>query len=360
MPVYEGHRPGTRRLFRPEKYSIIAILISAATPSTIGEPAMRNTILTSFILVGLLSAFPATSSAQPANYPPCIMYSTLLNGVKVHPIQGTFRLDQLQPDIPGNDVSTYSPENGGTLTSTLKRSDGATVAEIVWYAEKLKPPYWLLSSYKIRVPGGGWNAEPQFKLTTAGDYIVEFLLDGKLFYRFPFSLEALVSDDPYNPQTVYRLNGAWNDYAYFLYAEADPSRPLMFKLWLRNDGSQKRKDVKVTGTLKHGGKEIAKFGEFPLDYSLSSDWIRYEITFGQFKNSQFNSKVWYSSLKAEELLTNGTYELTMELGDKPYGTWTFSAKGGQIERQGRQVRTTTDPLEFIEGGKDAFWVKRKK
>ena len=325
---------------------------------------MRKTVLISIILAGVFTLITASVSAQPASYPPSIMYSTLLNGVQVHPIQGVFRLDNIQavflPEIPSNDVYIYSPENGGTLTANLKRSDGTVVAELVFYAEKLRAPYWLLGSYKIRVPGGGWDAEPQFKLTTAGDYILEFILDGNIFYRYPFTLQTLGSDDPYNPQTVYRLNGAWNDYAYLIYADADPSKPLMFKIWLRNSGSQKRQDYKVTGSLKHGGKEIAKFGEFPLDYSLSPDWIRYEMTFGKFKDTQFNNKVWHSSLKTEELLTSGKYEVTVEMNDKPYGTWTFNVKDGQIQREGRQARASTDPLDFIEGGKDAFWAKRSK
>ncbi len=325
---------------------------------------MRSAVLFIAIAFGLFTSIISTSTAQPSAYPPCIMYSTLLNGVQVHPIQGTFRLHQIQavflPEIPSNDVFIYSPENGGTLTSNLKRADGSTVAEIVWYAEKLRAPYWLMSSYKIRVPGGGWDAEPQFKLTAAGDYVIEFLLDGKLFYRFPFSLEALGSGDPYNPQTIYRVNGVWSDYAYLLYADADVTKPLMFKIWLRNSGTEKRQDVKVTGSLKHGGKEIAKFGEFPLDYSLSADWVRYEMTFGQFKNTQFNGKLWHTSLKAEELLKSGKYEVVVELGDKHYGTWEFSVKNGQIEHVGRQVRSATDPLDFIEGGKDAFWSKRSK
>jgi hypothetical protein len=325
---------------------------------------MRSIALVITVVFGLACGLTTAVTAQPAAYPPSIMFSTLLNGVQVHPTQGTFRLYHLQavflPEIPSNDVYIYSPENGGTLTSILKRTDGSTVAEFVWYAEKLKAPYWLMSSYKVREPGGGWDAKPDFKLTTAGDYIVEFLLDGNMFYRYPFSLEVLGSNDPYNPQPIYRLNGAWNDYAYLLYADADVSKPLMFKIWLRNNGKEKRQDVKVTGALRQGGKELARFGEFPLDYSLSADWIRYEMTFGQFKNTQFNSKLWHTSLKAEELLKSGTYEVVVEFDGKTYGVWEFKVKNGQIEPQGRQVRASTDPLDFIEGGKDAFWSKRSK
>jgi hypothetical protein len=325
---------------------------------------MRIATLVIVIAFGLVASNVYVSSAQPASFPPSIMYSTLLNGVQVHPTQGTFRLYHLQavflPEIASNDVYMYSPENGGTLTSNLKRADGSTVAEIVWYAEKLRAPYYLMSSYKLRLPGGAWDADPQFKLTAAGDYVVEFLLDGKIFYKYAFTLEALGSGDPYNPQTLFRLKGAWNDYAYLLYADADVKKPLMFKVWLRNSGSEKRQDVKVTGSLKHGGKEIAKFGEFPLNYSLSADWVRYEMTFGQFKDTQFNNKLWHSSLKTEELLKNGKYEVVMEMDGKHYGTWEFSVKNGQIEHQGRQLRASTDPLDFIEGGKDAFWSKRSK
>jgi len=286
------------------------------------------------------------------------MFSTLLNGVTLHPIHGTFRLNQIQAVfLP--EADTYTPETGGSLTSVLKRSDGTTVAEMVWYAEKLRAPFWLLSSYKLRIPDGDWDQIPNFKLTTAGEYIIDFLLDGNVFYSFPFSVEALGSDDPYNPQTLYRTNGAWLDYAYMYYAEANPARPLLFKLWLRNDGERRKKDVKVTGSLKRNGKEIARFGEFPRNLSLSADWVRYEFELGQFKDTQFNTKVYHNMLKASELLVDGKYTISMEIDGRNYGTWNYSVKDNKIEHQGRQARATTDPLEYIEGGRDAFWMSKQ-
>jgi hypothetical protein len=325
---------------------------------------MKRIIISVVILGAILLTAGPSVHAQPAPFPPSIMYSTLLNGVKVHPVQGSFRLDKLQavflPDIPGHSVHAYSPENGGTLTSKLKRSDGTLVADLIWYAEKLRPPYWLLSSYKLRLPGDDTDNHPDFRLTTPGDYVVEFLLDGVEFYRFPFSLEALASGDPYNPETIYRLNGAWNDYAYMMYADADVSKSLMFKLWLRNSGARKRQDVKVTGTLRRGGKDIASFGEFPLNLALSADWIRYEMTFGQFKDTKFNKNVWHNALKTQELLAPGKHEVVLKIDNTVYGVWEFTFKDGHIQHQGLQVRTDTDPVVYIEGGKDAFWMKRVK
>lgn len=324
---------------------------------------MRRSALIVLVLLAV-QCTPAPLYAQPASLPPCIMFSTLLNGVNIHPIQGTFRLHHLQavflPEIPSNDVFIYSPENGGALTSKLKRADGSLVANIVWYAEKLKPPYYLLSAYKLYPAGSSDDQAAGYKLTTPGDYLVEFYLNEKLFYRFPFTIEALVSSDPYNPESVYRLNGAWNDYAYLLYDNADVTKPLVFKIWLRNDGTRQRKAVKVTGALKQGGKVLAEFGEFPLNYDLSADWIRYEIFFGVMKPNQFGTgKLWHTNIKTEDLLKNGTYQVTMDMDGKAAGVWEFTVKNGQIQHQGRQVRSSTDPLDYIEGGKDAFWVKRK-
>ncbi|MEM1054747.1 MAG: hypothetical protein AAGI52_04420 [Bacteroidota bacterium] len=48
--------------------------------------------------------------------------------------------------------------------------------------------------------------------TGAGDYAVEWLIDGESFYRFPFTVEALTSDDPYASGTKWAVDGAWSEY----------------------------------------------------------------------------------------------------------------------------------------------------
>jgi hypothetical protein len=59
-------------------------------------------------------------------------------------------------------------------------------------------------------------------------------------------------------------------------------------------------------------------------------------------------------------LKDGSYTVTVTLDEATYGEYAFSVKGGAIQHQERQVRESTNPLEYIEGGPERFFMKRKQ
>jgi len=322
-----------------------------------------TTFVTPFLLFCLLTTVVHT---QPSSeYPPAVMFSAMLKGVKVLPEKGMFRMDNLQtvflPDAQSNSIYPYNPDDGGKLYSILRRTDGSVVATFTWYAEKRKPPYWLLSSYKIKAEKADQTTTGSWlTLTTPGDYELEFLLGEKPFYLFTFSLEELKSGDPYSPGSIYRLNGPWNKYAYLYYQDANPDRPLMFKIWLRNKGQKKKQDVKVTGSMLRNGKEVATFGERPQNLSLSADWIRYEFNLGHFGKSKWGSKIYNNFMRANEFLAkNGKYTIKVKIDNKLYATFPFRIKDNKIVYHQDQDRQKNNSISRIEGGKDAWWLKAK-
>ena len=46
----------------------------------------------------------------------------------------------------------------------------------------------------------------------------------------------------------------------------------------------------------------------------------------------------------------------MTMDGKPYGTWNFAVKGGQLVYTG-PTAPGSDPLTRVEGGLDAWWYK---
>jgi hypothetical protein len=285
------------------------------------------------------------------------MFSTVLEGVKVLPDQGYFRMDRIQavflpePTAKSKTIYPYDPKEGGKLHTVIRKKDGTVVEVATWYASKLKPPYWLLESYELK----DTKTTANYKLPGEGEYLLDFYLEGKLFYRFPFKLVAVGSDDPFDPGKVWQLEGAWNDYGYLFYADANPSNALAFKLWLQKKGKPK------PGEEMKAKAEIVRMSDGKVlcigtgNYRPRPNWIRYDFM-GNFRHPE-NDAVYYTK---ELLGQDGAYEVRISINEEPYGTYPFEIKGGKIQYQGRAVRGETNPLIFVEGGRDAWWLRRKE
>src|SRR3990172_7677688 len=90
--------------------------------------------------------------ASPADSPPGLMFSTVLNGVKVLQEDGRLRFDNIQAVfLPEASSPTgrnpYNPDDGGKVWAILSQSGGTEIFRLDFYGEKLQSPYWLLSAY---------------------------------------------------------------------------------------------------------------------------------------------------------------------------------------------------------------------
>jgi hypothetical protein len=258
------------------------------------------------------------------------------------------------PEKPAESVYLYNPDGGGKLSTVVKRADGTVLNTYVWYGEKISN-LWELSRYKVL---GGYEA---IKPLSAGDYVLEFAIEDKPFYRFPFSISEINSDDPYAPAGKrYFMDGPWNDYGNIFYQRNDPQSLLSFTTWVRDkSGHENKRSVPYELKLARGkdGKVLA---EDVATMRLVPRWNKIEFLLRPIegdKNSYFKA--------GDVLREDGPYNLRFALDGKPYGTYSFTVNDGRIQLQGRQVREKADPMtwivDYVYGGKyTSWWIKRTK
>jgi hypothetical protein len=157
-------------------------------------------------LFSLLLLGHGASAAEPPNAGACaqgMSLWSLIEAVNIGYADGRLQLGKMyalclpQPATPSNSNFAYSPDAGGKLTTLVKDSSGQALTTYVWSAENILG-LWEMSDYKVL---GG---EDSIKPLSAGAYTLEFQLEGKTFYRLPFSVATVPSDDPYqSPGTRY-------------------------------------------------------------------------------------------------------------------------------------------------------------
>jgi hypothetical protein len=176
----------------------------------------------------------------------------------------------------------------------------------------------------------------------AGDYVLEFLVEGTPFYRFPFTVEVAESDDPYNPETRYYLEGPWDDYAYIYIPDNNPAAAPTFSIWLRDkEAPLGRKTSRQMNVKIKRGRQVVAFWPMsdrsnPVDFPPY--WERLDVGLRDDSSGGFS---------AADILQDGTYEVVVTVDDQPFATYRYTASGGQIQHQDRQVRDQTDPFEYI-------------
>ena len=177
------------------------------------------------------------------------------------------------------------------------------------------------------------------------------MIEGKPFLKFPFKVSTLASDDPYHPESHYFLEGDWNNWGYLYYANAQPGSNLLFKAWLHHQGGSSSQDVKdAMAELVDSSGRVLGASNVGLNLSLRPEWTRYEFMLRNDKGA----------LVAEDLLgKDGNYAIRLKMDGREYGRYPFAVKGGKIVPSGRADRASSNPLDFIEGGPDAFWLQRQ-
>lgn len=319
---------------------------------------MRNWLII-LLLVACCSMLPYTG--QAADNAPGLMYSTLLNGFNWQSDSAMLRLNGVQavflPDPNSGNTSfyPYDPEKGGQLWATLSDGSGKELYTLRFFAEDIKAPYWLLSSYTLYKAGSDQPIyDEQMDLSAMGDFVLDFYLESGKFYTFPFSVSKVASDDPFAGSDTYFLDGPWSDWAYFFYYDAKPDQSLLFKAWLRHKTVENQVTVVPMLEIKRGGKLFCTSRE-NITYRLKKTWNRFEFTL----NFPMQGTSGGGYVKARDLLANdGEYTATLLLDGRKQGSWKFSVKGGKLVPHPRADRKTADPLTFVEGGRDAFWYQK--
>ena len=317
-------------------------------------------IKTMRVLPLLLALFAGTALAGEeqnvtADCTPGISYWSLLGAVGIDYGSGHLRLDRMyalclpQPAPPSESNFAYSPDSGGKLATLLKGTDGATLATYVWSAENISG-LWEMSEYKVL---GG---EQSLKPLAAGKYTLEFQLEGTPFYRFPFAVETLPSDDPYQPPgTRYFVDGAWSEYGNVFYQRNDPQSSLRFSVWVQDKaGHAQQKSLPYSAELLRlrDGNVIARdAGELRAD----QHWRQLDLLFhGDDANAY---------LKAATVLgEDGAYRVRFAVGGTTQGEYEFRVAAGRIQLQGRQLERTPAVeriVDYLYGGRyRSWWIPR--
>jgi hypothetical protein len=296
------------------------------------------------------------AQSTQASCTPSISYWSLLDAVAIDYLDARLTLGKLyavclpQPARASESNYAYSPDGGGRLTTVVMRANGQVLNTYVWYGENVAG-LWELSRYKVI--GGFETVRP----LVAGDYLLEFQLENKPFYRFPFSVFARPADDPYQPTGPrYFIDGPWNEYGNLFYQRNDPKSSLRFVTWVRNAAGHdgKRSAPYQVRLLRGDGRSLASENG---TLNLEPHWRQADLFFKAAGVDGF--------FKAEEILrTDGVYRVQLEIDGKPYGSYPFTVQGGKIQLQGRQIKEHTDMqlfiFDYLYGGRyTSWWIKRE-
>lgn len=334
-----------------------AQLIKASYEVQMDRLSIIRTSILAFTLIAV-SAAPSQSQTVQKSCLPGVSFWKLLDGVRVGYTDG--RLDMgtlyavcLPPAArPSPSNYPYDPDGGGKLSTIVKSVDGKALNTYVWYAESIGG-LWELSRYKV--VGGYETVKP----LSAGGYFLEFAIEDKPFYRFPFSVVQIKSDDPYQPAgNRYFIEGAWNEYGNIYYQRNDPQSSLTFTTWVQDKIGHSNKasvpyDVKIISA--RDGRVLATES---ATLRLEPRWLKADFHFRPFGGDQ------NSYFKAGDLLReDGHYSVRLTINNKLYGDYPFVVKGGRIELQGNQVRENTDPMvyivDYLSGGRyTSWWIRR--
>jgi hypothetical protein len=257
-----------------------------------------------------------------------------------------------EPKTPSDSNYAYSPDQGGKLSSVIRSADGQSLGTHVWSAENISG-LWELSNYKIL---GGYET---LKPLAAGSYTLEFQIEGAPFYRFPFSVSSVPSDDPYQAAgTRWFIDGAWNDYGNVFYQRNDPQSTFRFTTWVRDKvGHAQQRSAPYTAQLvrKKDGKVL---GEDKGTLRLDPHWGQLDVYFAPVGGSASEH------IKAADVLAQDSdYRVALSIDGKAYGAYTFTVSGGAIQLQGLQTEKTPPMnriVDYLYGGKyRSWWIKRE-
>ena len=320
---------------------------------------MTHSLLSLIFAFALFQTPEAHSPTTLKSCTPGISFWKLLEEVRVGYTHGRLDMGRMYavclptPGKQSNSNYPYDPDGGGKLSTLVKTADGKVLNTYVWYAESIGG-LWELSRYKVL---GGYQAVQPL---AAGNYLLEFAIDDKPFYRFPFSVAVIKSDDPYAPEgNRYFIEGAWNDYGNIYYQRNDPQSILTFTTWVQDKAGHPSKtavpyDVKLVNT--RDGRVLAVHDG---SLRLEPRWLKAAL------NLRTNGGDANAYFKAGDLLReDGRYSIRLTINNKLYGEYTFAVKGGRIELQGKQIREKTDPMvyivDYLSGGRyTSWWIKRE-
>ncbi|MBK8566448.1 MAG: hypothetical protein IPN76_24710 [Saprospiraceae bacterium] len=218
----------------------------------------------------------------------------------------------------------------------------------------------------------GW---PYSVKLTEGSYELHFWAGTTHFYTFPLRVEILTNADPDAPvSTFYHFRGPWEEWGYVNFG---PDGHFIFNFYHTYQTTEVenaarwdvRKEFKTVVKLNREGKMIAvyRMGPSTADFewnTVMADncvWKKFDMTFHNYPPPAGHGN---RPFFLKDNMKDGNYSVDVVLKDEKSGKETtykygFSVKDGKIVQADKADRSKNpDALQFLEQGRDKFFVKR--
>ncbi|MCC6723203.1 MAG: hypothetical protein IT258_01745 [Saprospiraceae bacterium] len=206
-----------------------------------------------------------------------------------------------------------------------------------------------------------------------GSYELYFWAGTTHFYTFPLRVEKFTNADPYAPvSTFYHLRGPWEEWGYVNFG---PDGHFIFNFYHTYQTTEvenaarwdARKPYKCMVKLNRDGKMVAVYrlqsSSTEFDWSdihaENCVWKNFDMTFNAYPPPK-NDRPFF----LKDNMKDGNYTVDVLLKEEKSGKETtykyaFAVKEGKIVTADKADRTKNpDALQFLEQGRDTFYVKR--
>ncbi len=218
----------------------------------------------------------------------------------------------------------------------------------------------------------GW---PYSVKLTEGSYELHFWAGTTHFYTFPLRVEKFTNSDPYAPvSTFYHLRGPWEEWAFVKFG---PDGHFIFNFYHTYQTTEvenaarwdARRPFKTMVKINREGKMVAVYRlkssstEFEWN-DIQADncvWKKFDMTFHSYPPPTGpNNRPFF----LKENMKDGNYTVEVLLKEEKSGKdstykYAFTVKEGKIVQADKADRSKNpDALQFLEQGRDKFFVKR--
>jgi hypothetical protein len=285
---------------------------------------------------------------------PSLLYSDLLKSMsdQVFWEQGKLRFFErirftFLPDF--NDprhIAAYNPDTGAYLVSQITAASGDVVQNVRWEARREAFPIWVGQAVN--------NSDPA--PLSPGAYSATWMIDGQAFWKMDFKVVSAGGTNPYE-QGHFLLEGPWSEWAYIYVPNGNLSQTPTFNLFLRDADARPGQwtDQIVVIEVFRDGELVAQHGHTagasrPASIVQAKPWwIAQEFSLRSAEDDGF--------VPASELTAPGAYEVRVTINDELWGRYRYEADGS-LPRPRRQNRDSAEPLTFLEGLTDRFYIER--
>ncbi|GAB5535606.1 MAG: hypothetical protein Rubg2KO_18550 [Rubricoccaceae bacterium] len=278
---------------------------------TIPPPPMPRFLLA---LVALLIASSLGVQAQPA---PAIDMARLLD-TRFFTNQGTFMFG-----VPKNDFLLFPPAgldpydvNGAYLVRDVEEN---VVGGMRWGTLQ------TTQSAAFMKVGTSGMAEWDAPLADGQSYTLDVAFDRQVIATILFSVTVEEGGDPFDPKTIWTVDGPWRTHAYFEHETERPDYIMNFNAWVAPDDMPSNTISEVS--ITRDGEEVA-FGHTHVDLTYGWGRAEYRLFKAEGRDERFGRHATNAPNWTAQDVTPGTYEIELSNEDGPFRTFTIEGTQG--------------------------------